>query len=209
MIVPNADAIMQRDQAIADRQNRRQWQRERIAFERRHKAELQTYVETRLALAEDRARVELIRATQLASARAAARNAATKVASVGGGATGSAATSLAGAWFPGTRQNSASPPAASANKIADAARHIVKQIPERTRQIIDGDDELVTSNLSHGLPKGLAVFLALFMLHIPSVAIASLVTGVVLIRGHRPKAGSLFLGLAAILGVVIFSLLPW
>lgn len=197
---------MQRDQAVAERQNRVALQRERIVFERRHKAELERYVETRLALAEERARVELIRATQLASSRETPTGASAAVATVGGVVGGAAATSVAGAWMSGVR---APQPASGGQTLAQTARHIVKQVPERTKQIIDGNDELVKNNLAHGLPKGLAVFLALFMLHIPSVAIASLVTGVVLIRGHRAKAGSLFLGLAAILGVVIFSLLPW
>lgn len=205
----DATAIMRRDQAVADRQIRILQQRAQIAFERRHKAQLENYVETRLALAEERARVELIRATQLADLRRTRTGGSPDLDIEDNGAGGLAVASVAGAWVPGERTTRARPPQPifSGQELTETARHIVKNIPKRTKQILDGNDELVTSNLSHGLPKGLAVFLALLMLHVPSVALASLVTGVFLIRGHQPRAGVLFLGLSAILGVIVFSLM--
>ena len=121
------------------------------------------------------------------------------------------ATSAAGVWVanPAGPTNASQRPAAAPERLLERAKHIAREVPKRTQQVLSGNDKLVESNMAHGMPRGLAVFMALLMLHVPSVAVASLVTGVFLIRGHRPKAGSLFLGLAAILGVVIFSLLPW
>ena len=211
VIVPNPGTIMQRDHARANRHARTSWQDEKIAFERQHKAKLERYVATRLALAEERARVHWVRAEQLATSRFAQESSVSGRSSVTAANAAALANSVASAWVPTVGRNT--PPATSSStvgqKMGDAARHIVDRIPERTKDAFKGDDELVTSGMAHGLPKGVAIFLALLMLHVPSVAIASLVTGVFLIRGQRPRAGSLFLGLAAILSVVIFSLLPW
>ena len=121
------------------------------------------------------------------------------------------AASAAGVWVasPGRATNASQQPLTAPQRFVERAKHIAREVPKRTQQVLSGNDELVESTMAHGTPKGLAVFMALLMLHVPSVALGSLVAGVFLIRGHRPKAGSLFLGLAAILGLVIFSLLPW
>lgn len=210
-MVPNPGTVMARDHAVAERQIRIAWQRERLAFEQQHRAKLENYVDARLDLAEERARVELARAEQFAASRSAQASAA-MAGSSGTAANATAlAKSVAGSWVPGARPEAqpTAQPSTIVQKATDAVRHIVDQIPERTKEVFKGDDELVDSGMAHGLPKGIAIFLALLMLHIPSVALASLVTGVFLIRGHRPHMGSLFLGVAAVLGVVIFALLPW
>ena len=204
-ILPNPEPIVRRDRAVADYQARVAWRRERNEFQRRHRAELEKYVETRLALAEERARVEIFRAEQLArsvsgrSGQSATSTSATETAS-----------SAAGAWVVGARQGSTvHPPRPAAERLTETAQHIVREVPRRTKQVIEGSDELVTRNMAHGLPKGLAVFMALLMLHVPSVAVGSLVTGIFLLRGHRTYSGAIFLGVAAILTVVIFFVLPW
>ena len=202
---------MRRDHSVAERQARSAWQREKAVFERQHRAHLQTYVETRLALAEEKARLDLIRAEQLAHATVGSRSALAAHASGAASDLAATATSAAGVWVanPAGPTNVSQRPAAAPERLLERAKHIARELPKRTQQVLSGNDKLVESNMAHGMPRGLAVFMALLMLHVPSVAVASLVTGVFLIRGHRPKAGSLFLGLAAILGVVIFSLLPW
>ena len=202
---------MRRDHSVAERQARSAWQREKAVFERQHRAQLKTYVETRLALAEEKARLDLIRAEQLAHATVGSRSALAAHASGAASDLAATATSAAGVWVAnptGPTKVSQRQPAAP-ERLLERAKHIAREVPKRTQQVLSGNDKLVESNMAHGMPRGLAVFMALLMLHVPSVAVASLVTGVFLIRGHRPKAGSLFLGLAAILGVVIFSLLPW
>ena len=202
---------MRRDHSVAERQARSAWQREKAVFERQHRAQLKTYVETRLALAEEKARLDLIRAEQLAHATVGSRSALAAHASGAASDLAATATSAAGVWVAnptGPTKVSQRQPAAP-ERLLERAKHIAREVPKRTQQVLSGNDKLVESNMAHGMPRGLAVFMALLMLHVPSVAVASLVTGVFLIRGHRPKAGSLFLGVAAILGVVIFSLLPW
>ena len=202
---------MRRDHSVAERQARSAWQREKAVFERQHRAQLKTYVETRLALAEEKARLDLIRAEQLAHATVGSRSALAAHASGAASDLAATATSAAGVWVAnptGPTKVSQRQPAAP-ERLLERAKHIAREVPKRTQQVLSGNDKLVESNMAHGMPRGLAVFMALLMLHVPSVAVASLVTGVFLIRGHRPKAGSLFLGLAAILGVVIFSLLTW
>ena len=203
MVLPETDSVIQRDHAVANRQARTLWQRERAAFQRQHKAKLESYVEARLALAEERARIELVRANQLAAASAAQDFAHSAGPSSSSSSVATTASNISRSWV------LPSQPGPTVLSVADTARHIANQIPARTKEILRGNDELVASNMAHGLPKGLAVFLALLMLHVPSVAIASLVTGTILIRRHSTHAGMFFLGLAAILGVVIFALLPW
>jgi len=202
---------MRRDHSVAEREAGSAWQREKAVFERQHRAQLRTYVETRLALAEENARLDLIRAEQLAHTTVGSRSALAARASGAASDLAATATSAAGVWVasPAGPTNVSQRPPAAPERLLERAKHIAREVPKRTQQVLSGNDKLVESNMAHGMPRGLAVFMALLMLHVPSVAVASLVTGVFLIRGHRPKAGSLFLGLAAILGVVIFSLLPW
>jgi hypothetical protein len=204
-VLPNPGPVVQRDRAVAEYQSRVAWQRERKEFQRRHRAELESYVETRLALAEERARVEFLRAEQFA--RSTGRSA---IAHVDQTNLSTPALSAAGAWVANPSQGSTvRPPRTAAERLSETANHIASEVPKRTKQIIDGSDSLVASNMANGLPKGLAVFIALLMLHVPSVAVVSLVTGVFLIRSHRTHAGAFFLSVAAILIVVIFFVLPW
>ena len=202
---------MQRDHSVANREVEAVRQRERITFQRAHKAKLESYVETRLALAEERARVEWARAEQLAASRFAQSSTASGSSANTAADAAALAKSAASAWVApaGRNQQPDATTSSVGQKLGDAARHIIQELPTRTKDTLNGDDELVTSNVAHGIPRGLAIFLALLMLHIPSVALASLVTGVFLVRGHRPRLGGLFLGLAAILGVIIFAVLPW
>jgi hypothetical protein len=204
-VLPNPGPVIQRDRAVAEYEARLGWQRQRNSLQQRHRAQLERYVETRLALAEERARVDFFRAEQLARSRSGG---------AGQGATSTsvmeAASSAAGAWVSTSGQNPMTrQPRPATDRFSETAKHIVREVPKRTKQIIEGNDELVTSNMAHGLPKGLAVFMALLMLHVPSVAVASLFTGIFLIRGHRTHSGAFFLGVAAILTVVIFFVLPW
>ena len=202
---------MRRDHSVAESQARSAWQREKAVFERQHRAKLQTYVETRLALAEENARLNFIRGEQLAHAAAESRPALFAHAS--GTAFGLAATagSAAGVWVSktGTPANASQSPPAAAKRLVETAKHIAREVPKRTQQVVSGNDALVTDTMAHGMPKGLAVFIALLMLHVPSVALASLVTGVFLVRGHHQRSGIFLLGLSAVLGVVIFFVLPW
>ena len=202
---------MRRDHSIAETQARSAWQREKAVFERQHRAKLQTYVETRLALAEENARLNFIRAEQLARATMGSRS--DLAAHASGTASNLAATAMsaAGVWVsnPGISTNASQLPATAPERLVERAKHIAREVPKRTQQVLSGNDELVESTMAHGMPKGLAVFMALLMLHVPSVALASLVTGVFLVRGRRPRSGVLLLGLAAVLGVVIFFVLPW
>jgi len=201
---------MERDHAVAEKQARSAWQRERRLFEQRHRAQLQNYVETRLAIAEDNARLNFIRMMQLAQSAAVSRSSAGAGASDSTAWVTDAAADVADVWIAQTNQASDTHERRPApQRLFDQAAHIVREVPKRTGQVFAGNDELVTSSMAHGLPKGLAVFFALLMLHVPSFALASLVTGVFLIRGHRSRLGAFFLGLAAILGVVIFFVLPW
>lgn len=201
---------MRSDHAVAEEQARAVQNREKILFERRHRAQLQDYVETRLARAEERARWEIIHAEQLATSVTAQGQPQVRAADFflpqGVAAT---ATSVAGAWVPSAGRETTISRQTPPVRAVDRAKHIVSKVPERTRKIIDGNDELVKSNLSRGLPKGLAVFMALLMLHIPSIALASLVMGFILIRGHHTRSGILCLGLAAILGMAIYLAVPW
>ena len=202
---------MRRDHSIAETQARSAWQREKAVFERQHRAKLQTYVETRLALAEENARLNFIRAEQLARATVGSRS--DLAAHASGTASNLAATAMsaAGVWVsnPGISTNTSQLPATAPERLVERAKHIAREVPKRTQQVLSGNDELVESTMAHGMPKGLAVFMALLMLHVPSVALASLVTGVFLVRGRRPRSGVLLLSLAAVLGVVIFIVLPW
>ena len=211
IIHPAPQAIMRRDHSVAERQARSAWRQERAAFERQHRANLQTYIETRLALAEENARLNFMREEQLARGRVGSGS--DLLAQASGTASGLAATarSATGVWVANPRQptNVSQQPPAASERLFERAKHVAREIPKRTQQVISGNDELIESSMAHGMPKGLAVFVALLMLHVPSVALASLVTGVFLFRGHRPKAGSLFLGLAMVLGVIIFFVLPW
>lgn len=211
IIHPAPQAVMRRDHSVAERQARSAWQREKITLERQHRAKLQVYVETRLALAEENARSNFIRGEQLARATAAPRP--DLVAHASGTASGLAATAVSAAsvWVakPNKSADVPQPPPSAARRLLEGAKHIAREVPKRTQQVLSGNDELVADTMAQGMPKGLSVFLALLMLHVPSVALASLVTGVFLLRGHRPKVGSLLLGLAAVLGAIIFFVLPW
>ena len=211
IIHPAPQAIIRRDHSVAEAQARSAWQREKAVFERQHREKLQTYIDTRLALAEESARLSFIRSEQLARATTESRS--DLFSHVSGTASGLAATavSAAGVWVanPGSSTNVSQQPPITPERLFQRAKHVAREIPKRTEQVISGNDELVVSTMAHGMPKGLAVFMALLMLHVPSVAVASLVTGVFFVRGHRPRSGVFFLGLAAVLGVIIFFVLPW
>ncbi len=211
LILPEAQAVMQRDHLIANRELEAARQRESIAFQRARKANLESYVEMRLALARERARVERARAEQLAASRFSQNSTALGSSGNAAGDTATLAKSVASAWVApaGRSQQPGATASSGGQKLVDAARYIIRELPARTKDTLNGDDELVTSNMARGLPKGLATFIALFMLHIPSVALASLVTGVFLVREHQPRLGGLFLGVSAILAVIIFAVLPW
>lgn len=206
VVHPAPQAIMRRDHAVAERQARAVWQREKAAFESQHRENLRTYVATRLAIAEENARWNFIRGDQSARTAADPRSgpaAPTPLAAV--------AMSAAGAWVtdPSRPDNVSQPLLDSAKGWVEQAKHIAREVPKRTQQVLAGNDELVEINISRGVPKSLSVFMALLMLHVPSVALASLVAGVFLVRGRRRHSGVFCFALAAVLGAVFFFVLPW
>jgi len=207
---PTPRVAMLRDQAVAEAQARSAWRREKIAFETRHRANLQIYVETRLALAEENARVQLIREKQLAEAAAASMAGAADSSSESSSALTASAASAAAAWSTGSKTRSGvSQQQHTPQLLTEQAAHIAREVPRRTQKVLSGNDDLVTSNMSVGLPKGLAVFMALLMLHVPSIAVGSLIAGIFLIRGHRTRIGTALLGFSAILGALILFVIPW
>lgn len=208
LIHPASHVIIRRDHSVAETQARSQWQQERVALERQHRANLQSYVETRLALAEENARLHFMREEQLARATGGQGSDVVPYAS---GTASSLAASAAGAWTgaSGRPPDPSQPSPGAAKRMIEQVHHIARELPRRTQQVLAGNDELVGATMANGMSKGLSVFIALLMLHIPSVALVSLVTGVFLVRGHRQRSGILFLGLAAVLGVLIFFVIPW
>jgi hypothetical protein len=199
---------MQRDQSAAEAEDRAVSRRENDIFQKRHRARLQNYVDNRVDSAGINARLAILSAKTTTeesglSARAAA------VYSTATDGLSAVSKQVAGAWIARPDQK---PKNNNVNSIGETilqrTKHAAKEIPRRTKHIVEGNDELVTGGLANGLPKGLAVFLALLMLHVPSVALASFVIGVFLIRGHQPRAGILLLGIGSILSIVIFFALP-
>jgi len=200
---------MLRDQERATRQINEDAQRQNREFIRQYKARLRDYVEARQSLAVEAARMKKIRAEQLVQIQRGQQGELPP-----GRLDGSAPEpvtprrSVLTAWQPPpTASNEASPAAASS--LADPIRHIAAEVPRRTREIMHGEDDLVKDHLARGLPRGVAMFLALLMLHIPSLAVGSLILGVVMVRGHRTRLGAAFLSVSVLLGIVIFFALPW
>jgi hypothetical protein len=112
------------------------------------------------------------------------------------------------AWRPPPTPSSETS-AGATSSLADPVRYVAAEVPRRTREILSGEDDLVKDHLARGLPEGVAMFLALLMLHIPSLALGSLILGVVMVRGHRARLGAAFLSVSVLLGIVIFFVLPW
>ena len=207
---PTPRVAMQRDHAVAEAQARSAWRKERIDLETRHRANLQNYVETRLALAEENARLQLIRENQLTEATAGQGYGAVAPTLNTLSAAAASAASAASAWSPGNeRRANASPRPPLHQRMVEQAAYIAREVPRRTERVLSGDDELVTRNASYGLPKGLAVFMALLMLHVPSIALGSLLAGIFLIRRRRTRVGTVLVGVSAVLGTLIFYVIPW
>jgi len=198
---------LRRDHKKAEEGLRDDWLREKRAFEQRHRSALQEYVDTRLALAVERARFERAREYQTAHQRNSAPPRSTTAGQTAPSAVGQAADALS-PWWPVSRTSRGAQPSASTG-FTQSARQVVENVSRRTLDVLDGRDPLVQTNESRGLPRGIAVFLALLMLHVPSIALASGVIGVVMIRRHRRRLGAALLAATAILGIVIFFVLPW
>jgi hypothetical protein len=209
LVHPDAQQIMRRDQGEAAKQINAAAHRENREFIRQYRARLRDYVETRQILAVEEARMEKRRAEQLVRIQPGHQGQLPP-----GHLDGSAPKpvtprrSVLTAWQPPpTASNEASPGATSS--LTDPIRHVAAEVPRRTREIMRGEDDLVKDHLARGLPRGAAMFLALLMLHIPSLAVGSLILGVVMVRGQRTRLGAAFLSVSVLLGMVIFFVLPW
>lgn len=205
IIHPNPGPVMIRDHSAAEVGNRAAWQRERAIFERNHRAQLQEYVDSRVDRAGERARLSALHLQRNAPvAGVGSRVAAIYATALSG--VGAISEQIAGVWLPARNQpGQGERPQTLRQKVSSTAKNALEKVPVHTKEILQGEGELVKGNMAAGLPKGLAVFMALLMLHVPSVALASFVTGIFLIRGHQPRAGILLLGVAAVLSVVIFA----
>ncbi len=119
---------------------------------------------------------------------------------------GAISEQVTGVWLPSTRPSEQNErPQTLREKVSGTVKNAFEKVPVHTKEILQGEGELIKGSMATGLPKGLAVFMALLMLHIPSVAIASFAIGIFLIRGHQPRAGILLLGVASVLSVVILA----
>jgi hypothetical protein len=202
---------MRRDQGEAAKQINAASHRENREFIRQHRARLRDYVETRLNLVVEEARMDKRRAEQLVRiqtghqgqlppGRSHETESASEPAPPG--------RSVLTAWRPPPTTSSETS-AGTTSSLADPVRYVAAEVPRRTREIMRGEDDLVKDHLARGLPRGAAMFLALLMLHIPSLAMGSLILGVVMVRGHRTRLGAAFLSVSVLLGMVIFFVLPW
>jgi hypothetical protein len=211
LIHPDAQQIMRRDQEEAARQINAASHRENREFIRQHRARLRDFVETRLNLVVEEARMDKRRAEQLARIKTGHQG---QLPPDRSDETDSAAEpappgrSVLAAWRPPPTLSSETS-AGATSSLADPVRYVAAEVPRRTREILSGEDNLVKDHLARGLPEGAAMFLALLMLHTPSVAVGSLILGVVMVRGHRTRLGAVLLSISALLGIVIFFVLPW
>jgi len=200
---PLSGEIMRKDREEAERENRRLQQEENRRFANEYKKLLNAYVEGRLAEAEYRARSEFLRREhekrqeELSGNRGSGSEQRTVSAST--------YSRILEAWLPSSKGTSGQP----SSRIGEATRKVVTEIPIRTREVMRGNDELIRAHESYGLPKGVAVILALLMLHVPSLAVALMVAGIFLIRARRMRAAGFLLAVSTILIVVIFTLIPW
>jgi AcrR family transcriptional regulator len=208
LIHPDAQQIMLRDQEKATRQINADSQRQNREFIRQYRARLRDQVETRMSLAVEQTRMEERRARQLARAEN------TRAEELPAGVVGDTpepitpGRSVLTAWRPpATPSGEASVPTTSS--LTAPVRHVAAEVPRRTREIMQGEDDLVKDHIARGLPQSVAMFMALLMLHIPSLAVGSLILGVAMVRGHRTRLGAAFLSVSVLLGIVIFFVLPW
>ncbi|MBU3665233.1 MAG: hypothetical protein FGM15_05060 [Chthoniobacterales bacterium] len=196
---------MQKDQAVAERGVKADHAREMNLFKRQHRAKLQHYVDTRIELAVEKVRRDQLFAEQTGAEQENQSVEVSYTTGDSGGRQTPYARNAISTWFP--RQQSGSSPS-PANSSVSKPVALATEVVKRTKHILQGSDLLVESSIHHGIPKELAVLVALFMLHVPSVAVVSAVMGVTLIRRRYSRTGALLLGLAAILAVVIFFAMP-
>jgi len=210
LVHPDPQPVMRRDQGRAEELIRGDWMREKRQIERQHRHTLREYVETRLALAVEGARIEQMRARQIARQRhnTVYDSASDLNAPSSASEQSKKSASVLSAWWPPAGTNQSTTPR-SRSSFADPIVDATKEIGRRTKNVLEGHDELVVANQAHGLPRGIAVFLGLLMLHTPPVALACGVIGFVLVRNHRSTLGTMFLGAAFLLAIVIFFVLPW
>jgi hypothetical protein len=196
---------MIRDHSAAEAGNRAAWHREKVIFERNHSAQLRGHVDSRVDGAVAIARQgALIMRRNAQAGGVGSRVAAIYATAVSG--VGAISEQVAGVWLPARNQaGHDEPPQTLREKLTRTTKHVVEKVPRHTKEILQGERELVKSNMATGLPKGLAVFIALLMLHVPSVALASFFIGIFLIRQHQPRAGIVLLGIASVLSLVIFA----
>lgn len=196
---------MIRDRSAAEAGNRAAWQRERAIFEQTYRANLRARVESQVDGAGEIARLRAVDSQRTARAtRDGSGVAAMYETAVSG--FGAISEQVTGIWRPTTIPSGPNERTQSLGQtVTSTVKNAFEKVPLHTKEILQGEGELIKSSMATGLPKGLAVFMALLMLHIPSVAIASFAIGIFLIRGHQPRAGILLLGVAAVLSVAIFA----
>jgi len=195
LVHPAPQQIIARDHSVAAATEKSARQKEIRIFEARHRTRLREYVETRVALAVENARYELLRQQQQRQIAAANRLRETSPQS----------TKPPSEARPRVLFTSLAPP--ESNKPPATPPTFIEPpkpaAPKPPQIIADPPPTLADANTAES-PQGAAFFLSLLLLHMPSVAIASFVVGVVMIRGHRTPLGTFFLALAAILGAFIF-----
>jgi hypothetical protein len=196
---------MIRDRSNAEEGNRAVWQREKAVFERNHAAKLRESVDSRVDSAGAIARLRALDSQRTARAtRVGSGVAAMYETAVSG--FGAISEQVTGIWRPTTIPSGPNERTQTLRQtVTSMVKNAFEKVPVHTKEILQGEGELIKSSIATGLPKGLAVFMALLMLHVPSVAIASFLIGIFLIRGHQPRAGILLLGVASVLSVVIFA----
>jgi len=204
--LPSAERVMRQDHAKAGPRVDTAWEIEKKAFAARHRAELEAYVDRRLTLAQNAARQEALLARERYLAERNSRvnpereiepsspeplpPPQQRVVLVDWQAKSPVSPSE-----PTQRPNFVPPPKQTPDPVADVF------VVEHGASAID--------SVSQGLSNGFSVAVALLMLHVPSIALASFVIGVVQMRRHRARSGFAFVTTSFVLGAVALFLFKW
>ena len=135
---------MRRDQKKAEEQLRNDWLQQKRRMERKHRQALQEYVDTRLALAMEGARIKQLREQQLLQQRRRAM----ENSPAGGdpnhpsGNVPQSKDGVVSAWWPpqGTKPKTAP---SSRSDPTEPIRQVVEEVSQRTTKILQGNDKLV------------------------------------------------------------------
>ncbi len=205
--LPSAETVMRRDHAKAGPPLDRAWQNEKKALAAKHKAELEAYVDRRLALAQNAARRTALLARERYLAERNSRAASQ----------------------PEIEKSSLSPPPPPKQRVIlvdwRAKNPVKPSVPEKRPKFVplpqqtptevvvdsfvDAPSSPAINSVSQGLTNGFSVALAFLMLHVPSVALAAFAIGVVQIRRHRARSGLAFVTTSLVLGTVALFFFNW